>query len=1407
MLSRYLLSTLTKKVGYLFEDFEDSDVEFNAWTGGVVVLRNLHLRKDVLKYLGVPSVAAGDEDEEDDGRVTTDDWDDDDDSDDDSFRSCASDILDDEDGEYCDGSRVRREANPSLNNNDEEDRRPPLRPTIEVTYGYIGSLELHMPWKLLRSNTSKNDGSDNGISSDTKDDSLLCSVTLSDVRILLSPSNHTRNQSRSGRSSTANNYRQPKGDANKSSSMDQKLLEEERTQRQRELAVQSLIEREILKRIKGGGESDNNAVSNEFKDGWLARWAKGLITRIVSSLQVKIQNIHIRYEDEGHGWFDDRDSSRSAQTRHQYRPSFAVGMRLDSFSIRNTNSEEEVFTSNAKSQHKVAKVEKLSVYWDSSNSDLFVGYASAEKDRDYYDKRFSELDIMYDDEFDVGGTPQHTYLIQPVSPSLHLMMCDQDVSAKITPAQGECSANERGSSSLNTASIHAKLCLPSCHIGFDHFALKDLAYVRKCLSAYKVQIISAKERVTEQRISQLLLDLKPPSGISPVDNPRVWWKYAISAVREFSSDRSYFEGRSNVKKQRWRSGWLGLARLLRLRNEYTALYRSLWSSSSRNEIETEARRKIHHELLTLEDTLSHEEIAAFRMSAVSTVAFTELKSIDLVDYEPVALDSLSALSLEYREFQLHQIAQSINSDLFKIIDDRQHISEESKRALLVLSARCQEFFIQVNNASSHITNMPQTLAQRQQVVPIARLQSHSSLTYEKFSNGSWNLSCALNSLTVSDLISPGSSGVEGKTLVGRKSSLYDQTDDYTASITVRNVITNDKGLQYLPSSQATTYIDVKVSPLEVTYSTIAFEALTRTFAAMKTDEFNRDYSRITQALSRWKSRQSERIMSVLARRKKFVVSVDIAAPVFQVPEDLQNINAPTLIIDLGQLTFRSDSSEVPLPTGFDDRWLLRADSIRALYIQQLSDGKLSEHAIIEPFSLEVNIMTHIAAADDGGSSTKMSIQAMLPRLSFGFTSSAIRLLTRLQLSWNALRPPQTRRQTIDDFLLQAKDVQNSYIGVFSGSPRLPEGQTFNTSLKAVQEIKFSFEAPSIYLEIVNDIPSLSTSMPLIHFSVRGISGEHTLHSGEAGASTQFVARLQSIHAMDCCRTIGGNLLSSVDPELLEDGDSIHSDVSSDEDLVHVEMTTQQNGDKEMSIHLQNLYVEWNPELFARIQMDFKLPLEEREVNAGVSLDKLEFFDALDVVVTADNDEDITVPNQAPDPSPQFNITFHLSKLRVNFNKDSQDRCFFTAEMNQTDISHYKKPLTGGSFTSATVADARLMDPDALTGKTLYGQMIGLQSSSQPSSIVQMSFETFTSASTTEPEFHNSMKIDFSAMKFIYIHQFWMELVDYFYEGILGSAVWGSAPKPVILHAKQPFKRTQMHINMEHPVLLLPTHSR
>ena len=102
-------------------------------------------------------------------------------------------------------------------------------------------------------------------------------------------------------------------------------------------------------------------------------------------------------------------------------------------------------------------------------------------------------------------------------------------------------------------------------------------------------------------------------------------------------------------------------------------------------------------------------------------------------------------------------------------------------------------------------------------------------------------------------------------------------------------------------------------------------------------------------------------MTVLSKRKKFFVSIGIAAPVLFIPEDLQNTDSPTLMVDLGRMTFRSDSDEA-LPFGFDDKWLLQIDSIRALCIQQQSTTS-REHAIIEPFSLKFSIFTYIAGGE------------------------------------------------------------------------------------------------------------------------------------------------------------------------------------------------------------------------------------------------------------------------------------------------------------------------------------------------------------------------------------------------------------------------------------------------------------
>ena len=68
-----------------------------------------------------------------------------------------------------------------------------------MTHGYIGSLEIHIPWKLLRATkatAASFDGGNEVSKSYDEDDCMKCSAVLSDVRILLAPNTHTRNQSK-----------------------------------------------------------------------------------------------------------------------------------------------------------------------------------------------------------------------------------------------------------------------------------------------------------------------------------------------------------------------------------------------------------------------------------------------------------------------------------------------------------------------------------------------------------------------------------------------------------------------------------------------------------------------------------------------------------------------------------------------------------------------------------------------------------------------------------------------------------------------------------------------------------------------------------------------------------------------------------------------------------------------------------------------------------------------------------------------------------------------------------------------------------------------------------------------------------------------------------------------------------
>ena len=157
------------------------------------------------------------------------------------------------------------------------------------------------------------------------------------------------------------------------------------------------------------------------------------------------------------------------------------------------------------------------------------------------------------------------------------------------------------------------------------------------------------------------------------------------------------------------------------------------------------------------------------------------------------------------------------------------------------------------------------------------------------------------------------------------------------------------------------------------------------------------------------------------------------------------------------------------------------------------------------------------------------------------------------------------------------------------------------------------------------------------------------------------------------------------------------------------------------------------------------------------------------------------------------FVFELSKLRVRFNKESRKRRLITAEMDQTN-AQYSHKVSGGMKADATVGNLTLVDPSGEDGETLYSQILGLKTDglSKDTSLWKMKYESFTRGSEDDiagaSDDMRAAKIDrengrvdgvdsrvelaFSPMRFVYLQQLWLEMADYFFEGILGDAVWG-----------------------------------
>ncbi|KYQ89086.1 vacuolar protein sorting-associated protein 13 family protein [Tieghemostelium lacteum] len=170
--------------------------------------------------------------------------------------------------------------------------------------------------------------------------------------------------------------------------------------------------------ISNNNNNNNNSSSNnnnsgedeQFKYENMAStsFTDSLRNKIVDNLQIKIYNVHIRFEDN---------------TTIPDKP-FSFGMTLESVLAESTNElwEPSYIHANHLLVHKLVRLQNLSVYWDTAESDPILKYNSISE----FKSKMSNL--IY------GDSSQHSYLLHPVCGSLKLLINKSIVPNKLIPA-------------------------------------------------------------------------------------------------------------------------------------------------------------------------------------------------------------------------------------------------------------------------------------------------------------------------------------------------------------------------------------------------------------------------------------------------------------------------------------------------------------------------------------------------------------------------------------------------------------------------------------------------------------------------------------------------------------------------------------------------------------------------------------------------------------------------------------------------------------------------------------------------------------------------------------------------------------------------------------------------------------
>lgn len=326
--------------------------------------------------------------------------------------------------------------------------------------------------------------------------------------------------------------------------------DDEEERRRQAVKIEKLDSAELLKERNQEGLSQEEQQKNQsFTDS--------LVTKIVDNLQITVKNIHIRYED-----------SISAPGHP-----FALGLTLEEFSAISTDGEWKptYIQDSAGPTHKLATLGALTMYWNTDTHLLGTGReaevpgAPPVSTHEEMMENFKEMIVKGEDQEQAG----HQFILKPVS--------------------GQAKIEIDKSGKTDVPHMKASLIFDEIGLVLDDDQYRD-ALMMVDLFHYFIR---------HQEYKKL-----EPKGVTPLEDPRAWFRFAGNAVLSKIHDRNrrwswaYFKERRDdriryielFKKKKKQSAQLTPDEIEELNKlEWKLNYEDMrfWRSLARNQLKKE----------------------------------------------------------------------------------------------------------------------------------------------------------------------------------------------------------------------------------------------------------------------------------------------------------------------------------------------------------------------------------------------------------------------------------------------------------------------------------------------------------------------------------------------------------------------------------------------------------------------------------------------------------------------------------------------------------------------------------------------------------------------------------------------------------------------------------------------------